>query len=92
MARLDGADPDSYCEQATREPLRAADDTVRERARRLYADVSVEEQTSADDLVVYEIVSADGTYREVVEVIRRDGRWYLESVESDEPMEADPGG
>lgn len=92
MARLDGADPDSYCEEATREPQRAADDTVRDQARRLYADASIEEQDSGDDLVVFEVLSADGTYREIVEVIRHDGRWYLESVESDGPMEPDPGG
>lgn len=92
MARLDGADPDSYCEQATREPQRAADDTVRAQARRLYTDASVEEQSSAEDRVVYEIVSDDESYREIVLVIRQDGRWYLESVESDGPMEPDPDG
>lgn len=84
MARADGREPDGYCEFATREPMRLADETVRDGARAIYTDMTVSEVGRSDDVVVYVLDSATGTYRERVEVVRVDDRWFLGSVEVDE--------
>lgn len=83
MASFDGEDPEGYCERATQEVIENADDAARVRTAAIYTDPVVEMVANDGDQQQFEITAADGSYREIVEVVEVDGRWWVSDIESD---------
>jgi hypothetical protein len=81
MAAFDGEEAEGYCEVATRDITAAATPEAKARTRALYTDPDISELEGAGTW--FSVESADGTYREEVEVVEIDGRWWIARIESD---------
>lgn len=89
MASFDGEDPEGYCERATQEVIDNADDAARARTAEIYTDPGVVLVSEDGDRHEFEITAADGSYREVVDVVEVDGRWWVGEIESDVDLDHD---
>lgn len=82
MAAFDRTEVEGYCTRATQSVVDQADDATKVRARRIYTDPLVTELDRPGG-TWFRVQAADGSYREEVETVEIDGRWWIEQVESD---------
>ncbi|MCB0978434.1 MAG: hypothetical protein KDB02_13350 [Acidimicrobiales bacterium] len=80
MASADGREADGYCEWATSEVVANATPSQRARTTSIYSDPKITAGTATADRATFTLMSKDGSYREEIDVVRVDGRWYLESA------------
>jgi hypothetical protein len=88
MVAFDGGEVEGYCDRAVADVLELATDEVRDRNRRIYTDPTVTELERPGD-TWFRIEAADGSYREDVLLVEVDGRWWVQRLESDVPVEGD---
>ncbi len=81
MAAFDGEEADGYCTTATEDITASATPEAKARTRAIYTDPSVSELDGAGTWFLIESSEAD--YREEVELVEIDGRWWIARIESD---------
>ncbi|MCU1499617.1 MAG: hypothetical protein JWM47_3570 [Acidimicrobiales bacterium] len=82
MADFDRTEAEGYCTRATQSAVDDADAETKARTRRIYTDPVVTEVDRPGG-TWFRIEAADGSYREEVETVEVDGRWWVQQVESD---------
>lgn len=88
MVAFDGGEVEGYCDRAVADVLELATDEVRDRNRRIYTGPTVTELERPGD-TWFRIEAADGSHREDVLLVEVDGRWWVQRLESDVPVEGD---
>lgn len=84
MASADGREADGYCEWATSEIRARATPSEKAHTKGIYSEPTITVGTAGENRATFTLVSKDGSYREEIDVVQVDGRWYLESARGTE--------